>query len=644
MRTSFFKLTLLLVVLAVCGNGCFYFNLFYNAQSAFDDAYRAHRKVMDSYPDSSFTPAQDIIANYKRCVEKCEKVFEEYPKAKKWHDKTLYLMGKALYYSCEYDRAIRIFAKIQKEYPQSEYVGESFLFIGKSYLKNGNLDEAEKIFAAAVEQYPVLNKNHEVDILSADISIQRNGKAKAIGMLEAAYASVHDTNRKMEIAAKIAQLYRDLKLYDKAITVLENAPHDKKAIDLLFRIDFLCVICYVDKGLYQDALDRIAVMIDTKPYVSHMAVLLLQKADALDKSNKTAEAIDVYLLITSAYTTSDVVGNAWYQLGCIYQIKKNDPKKAKEYFDKATQTAKDEMIKKLAGQRSAAIEQIEKISSGTTAINQKGVMKPDTVKTPSEYRIGELYWLELDQPDSAFEHFCAMTNDTANRAMLPKALYSASWIARFALYDTLKADSIYMILQKKFPTDSFTRKAQEAKGIPVSFMTRLDSAYKAFQNAEQLYFDANTPEEAVDAYVNVFTLYHETIYGPKSLYAAAWIDDFVLDKNKSAKKLYELLCDSCPKSPYCNDAKPRLKTVMDTLARLKILKKISTMDSTQTAIRNDKTSQDAVRDKSMAVAPADSIHRDSVKIKTEPPKVINPNAGYKQGNVNQPPLIDTIHR
>jgi len=39
-----------------------------------------------------------------------------------------------------------------------------------------------------------------------------------------------------------------------------------------------------------------------------MAVLLLQKADALDKSNKTAEAIDVYLLITSAYTTSDVVG------------------------------------------------------------------------------------------------------------------------------------------------------------------------------------------------------------------------------------------------------------------------------------------------------------------------------------------------
>ena len=72
----------------------------------------------------------------------------------------------------------------------------------------------------------------------------------------------------------------------------------------------------------------------------------------------------------------------------------------------------------------------------------KDTVKTDTV-TPPDYKVGELFWLELDQPDSAFKYYCSAARDTLHRETIPKALYSAAWIARYALADSLKADSLY---------------------------------------------------------------------------------------------------------------------------------------------------------------------------------------------------------
>ena len=110
-------------------------------------------------------------------------------------------------------------------------------------------------------------------------------------------------------------------------------------------------------------------------------------------------------------------------------------------------------------------------------------------------------------------------------------------------------------------------------------MTRQDSALDEFHGAERLYWEDNNPDSAAEAYVKVYDDFPETDYGSKSLYAAAWIYDFVLDKNRTAKKLYELLCDSFPKTSYCLEAKPRLKTVADTVAALRAQKKLPQLDA-----------------------------------------------------------------
>jgi len=113
-------------------------------------------------------------------------VFELYPKKKEWHDKSLFLM----------ENLTIILANTTK---QSEPCAAAAGIPGKqarpgivpvyraSYLKKGNLEEAEKTFALAQERYSQLNKNQDISMLMAEIVIRRQGKAQAVAMLEAAY-------------------------------------------------------------------------------------------------------------------------------------------------------------------------------------------------------------------------------------------------------------------------------------------------------------------------------------------------------------------------------------------------------------------------------------------------------------------------
>jgi hypothetical protein len=71
----------------------------------------------------------------------------------------------------------------------------------------------------------------------------------------------------------------------------------------------------------------------------------------------------------------------------------------------------------------------------------------------------------------------------------------------------------------------------------------------------------------------VYDHYPECEQGLKALYAAAWINDKDLGNNKTAFKLYKMLCDSFPKSDIClSNVMPIIKTVEDSLAARKARK------------------------------------------------------------------------
>ena len=124
------------LMLAVLGGsfGCAYYNLFYNAEHAFEEAEQLGE---DIDPRNQPTGAQKT--KYRTCIQKCELVLEEYPDSGHVDD-ALLLMGKANYRLKDmksYRLAIQNLDNLLANFPNSEYRAEALYLKALAHLAIG---------------------------------------------------------------------------------------------------------------------------------------------------------------------------------------------------------------------------------------------------------------------------------------------------------------------------------------------------------------------------------------------------------------------------------------------------------------------------------------------------------------------------
>ncbi|MBN1307824.1 MAG: tetratricopeptide repeat protein [Chitinispirillaceae bacterium] len=530
--------------------------------------------VLRDNPDSIVvTPPVDAATKYDRTIEKSIKVIETFPKAKKWHDDALLLLGKAHFYKKEMLKAIRRFRQLEQEFPASPLLPEAFLYLGKAYIEEGNLDKAEEVLSLAEKRYPQLNNDHEITLLFITIAIRREGKSQAIRLLEKTAKSIKSENLRIDLLMRTAELYIDLKQYGKAIIILKKTPRRKEFLRQSYRMDKALLTCYRAIDSLTNAYNLINAMIAQKNYDEYMDEMLFQKGGILYAMGEIDEAAKVYRKLTAGIDSASVSGDtsnfkarALLELALIYQKNKEDYRKAQSYL-KLASAARDTGTNRLAKNRLTAMERLSKLrADGGTA---------DSLTGQRLFSIGELFRFELEEPDSAFEQFVTISRDTAmDTALIPKALCQAALIARDQLHDTLQSDSIFRLIINRYPATEYAKTGQYELALPLTIKTRKDSALEAYRHAEKLFYEENDVKGAIRAFFNLSKDYSDLPVAPKSLFAAAWFSDNVLLKKKTAKMLYEKICDKYPETAYCNDqAKPRIKIVIDTLEKLERLRK-----------------------------------------------------------------------
>jgi len=579
---------------------CAYFNTFYNASTAYRNARTAHQEFLRETADSAAALPPAIIIGYDTAIAKSRQVIDEHPRHKRWHDDALFLMARAYYYRGDYTRTVRRMEQLQQEFPASKFIPESYLYVGKAYLADGLLGEAEEALTFVLNRYPELNKDEEVSLLLAQIALGRQGRALAIELLQKVRNTTKDEVRRIEITLQIADLYVDMKLFDKAIATLKGCPRRKDVPHLMFRIDYALASCYLAQDSLGRALTVTEIMLADRAYNKHKARILYRKATILHALNQVDKAILSLEKITTDFPTDSVVGDAWFELGSIYQMKKADYLKAKDCYTKAASLSKSEHTRQVAQQRVAAIDKILTFWKSDSLKRTVSVhKKPDTTKAVRDtssnpwlerFRIGEVFWLGLEQPDSALKYYRSLAYDTSVRAdSMPKALFAAGWIARNVLLDTTDGDSLLHALVLRYPASEYAKAAQQALDAEVTVTTRADSAHVAFSESEQFLLDKEDPEDAVKSYLAAYDAFPNEPYGQKALYAAAWLTDNVLEKNKTAYDLYQKLCVEHPTSEYCvKDAKIRVQVVSDTLRVRKARRKAQERDGVREVPRKAK--------------------------------------------------------
>lgn len=553
-----------------------YFNTYYNGKIAFEEGQKAHMKMLRQYPDSIIIkPNDEVVRKYDRTIEKAKKVMELYEKDKRWHDDALLLIGKAYYFKRENTPAVRKLAQLQKEFPSSPLIPESYFYMAKAYVDMGEYDKADELLEMILQKYPSFNKDNEVSLLLVDIAIMRGGRSQAIGLLEKARKSVHSEEKRIQILLRICELYVDLKQYDKAIALVEKAPRNKDFPQQSFRMDKALFTCYTELGKYDKALQLIDIMVKKKMYEDNNKELLFMKAMVLKRLDRLDDAIDALKKLTSGIDSTDVlndtatvVGKAFYELAIIYQFKRADYKSAQKYAVLAAQ-AKDTTVKIQASLLRDAFIRLEKLRNEKDSTAQ--------AKMSRLFKIGELFRFELSEPDSAFKEFIFIVKESPDSfAIVPMALSAAASVVKNNLKKNAVADSLFNLIIKRYPSSDYGKLAQRELNRPVTIMTRQDSAYQAFRTAEGfLYGKEPDIKKAITAYHNVYRLYPEIDIAPKSLFTAAWLIDEVLQKNKTARELYQKVCQKYPTSIYCTaQAKPRLEEVEKAIAEMKKKKQV----------------------------------------------------------------------
>ena len=591
-----------------------YFNTYYNAETAFRQGLKLQKKILRNYPDSLVvTPTAEIAGKYDRTIEKTVKVFEAFPKGKKWHDDALLLMGKAHFYKKENEKAIRRFRQLEQDFPKSELLPEAYLYMGMAYIESDNLDKAEEILKTAEKRFPKLNDKQQITLLLINIAIRREGKSQAIALLEKTIKTIRSEELRIDLVLRTAELYIDLKQYDKAISLLKKAPRKKKFPLQSFRIDRSLFTCYQAVDSLQLAYDLLASMLERKQYYQFQDELLFYQGTILNEMGKTDEAVKTFKRLTAdidtataATDTSSFKGRALIALALIYQKKMEDYRKAQSYLTLASKM-QDTTSKNFARNRLSAFERLTKL--------REEKVRGDSALSHRSFAIGELFRFELDEPDSAYDQFLRLARDTAvDTAIIPKALCQAAVIARDELGDTASCDSLLELVIRRYPASEYAKTGQEELQLKVTIKTRQDSAWEAYTAAEKLFYRQNDVKGAIRAFFELSKEYPELPLAPKSLFAAAWFSDNVLYKNLTAKKLYERICNKYPASVYCTEqAKPRIKIVVDTLAKLDELRR----ENEKNRAGTPKTPPATVPGKKKA--PADSLSAaDSRKETSEP--------------------------
>lgn len=567
-----------------------YFNTFYNAETAYKEANVAHSKVMRNYPDSIVvTPTQEIAVKYERAIEKSIKVIETYNKKKKWHDDALFLMGKAYFFKKDMAKAIRRFNELQQDFPSSPFIPESYLYMAKAYIEDDNLNKAEEVIEMILQKYPALDKEQQVSMLMMEIAVRRHGNAQAILLLEKAFKSVKSEEKRIDLILRLAELYIEMKQYHKAIVLLEHTPRKKNFPEQSYRMDKALVNSYIEIDSLQKALSLVESMRMKKKYEDHKSEILFKKGIILAKLGRTDDAIFVFEEITSKLDSAKVQNDtcyicsqALYELALLYQNKKADMENAKKYYSLSSQS-KDTSHKVISKQRLDAIDMLHRLREGKDSL--------DGPKSSRLYKIAELFKYELKEPDSAYAQYLTIINDSSSdSALISKALSAAAFVVREELNDSVKADSLYRIILANFPATDYAKDAQKQLRMKVTIKTRQDSAYDAFCRAEDLLYKKGDIKGSVQSFYNVFKTYSDLSIAPKSLYVAAWLTDDLLQKKRTAKMLYEKVCEKYPTSEYCKEqAHYKIQTVLDTLKVLEAGKKATETDKKRTKEKKDNT-------------------------------------------------------
>ena len=543
------SLATILVLAAMFLGGCVYFNTFYNARKAFNEA-EGTRKA------SKLSGGRVNENQYRVAIDKSTKVIENHPNSS-YYDDALYVLGVSYFWTKSYGASERRLRELLANYADSEYAREARLYLAKAKLEQNAMDDAMELFEDIFrgkysgqlksEAAVALGKHH---FDNKDYSIARQ---YFLALRDSLGTTEEKKWAQKQIADGLFETFQSKDALSAYLQVLGMSPEPWEKYHALFR----AAQCSYRMQDFNSGNDYLMTLVGDELYFDSLGALRLELAYGHQMQDDLVTAERLYDEVAKEDANRFKRGEAYYQLGLIYQFDYDDLTKAKEYYDKTVEEARGNPSGLDALQRSSDIGKLETykrrlvIDSSTTqsAIDEAAY---------TQYQLAELYYFNLNKPDTAMMEMRYVIDSFPTAFDTPAAMIALAEMHRAQIRDTAAADSILHEVLKQYPRSDFVEEALELLGLKG---TSADTGYAGLylDKAEYFLVDEENVDSARFYYQYVVENFPDSKDYLKARFALIWtLDEFMPPGDSSTFYAYQEFIDSFPRSVWAQEAQQRI--------------------------------------------------------------------------------------
>lgn len=460
---------------------CIYFNTFHNIRKNFNGAEKARKK------DGREKAKGAEVKQYNDAITKASKVLERHPTSS-WVDDALYIIGASYYYLGEYSKSSRKFKELFANYPNSEYVSRARVLLAKAKLQLDEEAEAVVIFEEIFETETDKKMKANAARSLGEYYFEAKDFAKADKYFTALIDSLGDNEDKLRALLYVADGHYERYAFGKAMENYKEAlKHDPDTLQY-YRINFRMADCQYFLNDLAGGLERLQELADDDIYYDSLAAIRLKMAEGYEWDGDFEAATAAYEKVIVENEGKDAAAVAYYNLGLINQYDFEDLQAAREYYVKARDERRNSSVYQDATRRASKLTMMEKyIRSGEASLAIDSTDEKDKERLDllieNQFLLGELFYFDLEKPDSALHAFKAVYDRFPETDYAPQALMSMAYIQRYDYGDTAAADSLLREVLKQYPHYDEAEEVIEMLGL---VGTVADTGYAAvvFERAE----------------------------------------------------------------------------------------------------------------------------------------------------------------
>ena len=521
-----------------------YFNTFYNAQRLFDDGENEVEKAKRDFLERGlsnrvFTIPASARTKFQTSIEKNSKVLSFYPDSK-WVDDALMMIGKAYFYMEDDVRSERKFLELAVQFPNSDLIPESQLWLGKSLIRQKKYDAGIKKFEEILSNGSNINDDisGETAYELAQYYFGINNFVNAIKYYSLSVDLVSDNELRTQIYFQIGKSHTALAQYDLAEKAYVKAEEYSPLYSLIFQSQLQQIKMHAFQKNYLKALDELNTMLNDTKNIEFFSTIHFEIAVTLGLQGKISESIEKYRYIDTTFARTDDAARSYFAIAKYYETVKINYDSARILFNKARIEFPSSEINSAA-------------SLKTDIFNKYSTLIIDLSKYDSLYSNANFVKAQIDSSASFLPDTVFVKKDTVSVIREDAKIKKMTKPGK----QESKKDSIQTLDSTKMK-ESINRKLIQFKLI--------DSLQRSivrtkFELAGLFYLEIQNLDSALFWFDNIVEHNPKSEFAPRSLFTIAEIYRGVKQQPKNIlDSIYNVIVNQYPKSPYANEARKTL--------------------------------------------------------------------------------------